>query len=243
MMRWYSHGIHLHDLLGLDPEAEVGDTPDEMHMWSSGAPSTPERQRTAAAEFLTTPTTIRSLKQHTYDLKNLILYAAICTRPDNWLTTWEDIMKDCEFWCPEAILNWEADVNLIWGEAAPDVCQRLITAKKNTSETSWTIQTTGNELRSAWREKNIRLGMKDISKAKATRSLFHLDSEENQKNTANKRQKTECWACKKPIWAIVSYDPQNSFFHFVFWISLVGRIDWAKYLIIGRGMLDVGSST
>ena len=33
--------------------------------------------------------------------------------PDNWLTTWEDIMKDCEFWCPEAILNWEADMNLI----------------------------------------------------------------------------------------------------------------------------------
>jgi len=97
--------------------------------------------------------------------------------PGKWLTEWENLMTDCEIWCPALYNDWASDFNLVWGEV-PDakwLCNRLVEAKRNEELDLWDIYRASRELQQAWEEKSIRNGMKVARKGRASRAAFNVE--------------------------------------------------------------------
>jgi hypothetical protein len=140
--------------------------------------------------------------------------------PDKWLVTWQQLMADCEQWCPQAKQMWHRDLNLVWGEApgAHDICHDLISAERANTLSQWDVFKVSQALREAWGDRNIRNGMKDVSKTRTTRSVFNTEptfdgetpepqtqdkskgkkrsnTTKNQRSSNKRKQYDPCWGC------------------------------------------------
>jgi hypothetical protein len=97
--------------------------------------------------------------------------------PDQWIEKWQNLMDECERWCPPFYEMWASDFNLVWGEVAgaQRLCDRLTDATTKNDLEEWDIPKASLELKHAWDQKAIRSGMKIAGKGKITKGAFAVE--------------------------------------------------------------------